>query len=284
MNYSRQNISPGLIHHAQLGNKESLDRLVEAVKDGLSAYIYRLTLDYDLAQDLLQETLLCMVRSINQLEHAEQFWHWLLRTAHGVVQHHYRSLKRKRLAELSEAEKGRILGRLSADFDDGLTEVLRKEISDAVFKAMKCLKLKHRNVLILRCFENLPFSEVAAILDCSEIQSRVLFFRAKHALRRQLAWQGFGPGHLLVALTLFGFITASATAASATTTVSAATLKAGFTAGLIATLASKVGIVIMAGLAAVAMTISLKAILVVSAVVCLVSLFLILLAVAGAYG
>ena len=40
-----QNISPGLIHEAQLGNKESMNRLAELASERLYAYIYRLTLD-----------------------------------------------------------------------------------------------------------------------------------------------------------------------------------------------------------------------------------------------
>jgi RNA polymerase sigma factor (sigma-70 family) len=147
-----QNISPGLIHHAQLGNKESMDLLVEVVKDRLRAYIYRLTLDANLTEDLLQETILFMLQSLNQLEHAEGFWHWLLRTAMGKVQHHYREMNRIRNIEKSEPERLRASYRAAAASEEGLTELLRKELSEAVFKAMERLKLKHRNVLILRCF------------------------------------------------------------------------------------------------------------------------------------
>lgn len=99
------NINPGLINHAQLGNKESMNRLAEVVKDRLYAYIYRLTLDQNIAQDILQETILFMIQSLNQLEHVDQFWHWLFRTALGKVQHHYRDEKRRRDIESAESER-----------------------------------------------------------------------------------------------------------------------------------------------------------------------------------
>ena len=58
----KENINyPSLINHAQLGNQESMNRLAELVRERLSAYIYRLTLNYDLTQDLLQETLMELV-------------------------------------------------------------------------------------------------------------------------------------------------------------------------------------------------------------------------------
>ena len=81
-----------LVRQAQLGDRISLDRLAEGARQRLYAYIYRLTLNHDLAQDLLQETLLKMVENIKELEHPERFWSWLFRTAMGIVQHYYRDL------------------------------------------------------------------------------------------------------------------------------------------------------------------------------------------------
>jgi RNA polymerase sigma-70 factor, ECF subfamily len=236
-----QNINPELIHQAQIGNKDSVDQLTGLVKEHLFGYIYRLTLDYDLAQDILQETILSMLESLNQIEQPEQFWHWLFRTALGKVQHHNRELKRKKTIERAEAEQKRLHHDITADYNDGLTELLRKELSDAVFKAMKQVKLKYRNILILRCFENLDYAEIAEVLNISELQSRVLFFRAKNSLKRQLAIAGLGGRYFLLALALFGLVTASSKAVS-TTTITAATLRVGLTATLLATLSSSIGL------------------------------------------
>ena len=100
-----QNVSPVLIHEAKLGNKDSMNRLAELAGERLYAYIYRLTLDQTITQDILQETILFMIQSINQLEHVDHFWGWLFRTAMGKVQHYYRDLKRRKAVELSEEEQ-----------------------------------------------------------------------------------------------------------------------------------------------------------------------------------
>jgi len=248
-----QKISPELIRQAQSGNKDSLDRLAELVGAHLYGYIYRLTLDYDLTQDLLQETILFMIQSIGQLEHADQFWHWLYRTALGKVQHYNRELNRKKAFERSESEQMLIHHQTTADFNDGLTELLRKELSDAVFKAMRRLKLKYRNVLVLRCFENLEYSEIAQVLNISELQSRVLFFRAKTSLRRQLTTDGLGSRYFLLALALFGLATTSTKAvAVSTTTITAASLEVGFPAALLASISSKIGLVMTVEIIAMA--------------------------------
>ncbi|MGA2071078.1 MAG: sigma-70 family RNA polymerase sigma factor [Sedimentisphaerales bacterium] len=246
-----QNISPGLIHEAKLGNKDSMNRLAELAGDRLYAYIFRLTLDQTITQDILQETILFMIQSLNELEHVDHFWGWLFRTAMGKVQHYYRDQQRRKTVELSEDERLYIHNRVSADFNDGLTELLRKELSDAVFMGMKKLKLKYRNVLMLRCFENMDYAQIATVMNTSELRSRVMFFRAKTSLRRHLAMQGFGKYYFLIALALFGIITTSAKAASSAT-VTASSLSVGFTASLIAVMLSKIGISATAAATAIA--------------------------------
>lgn len=244
-----QNISPALIYEAQLGNKGGIDRLTELAKERLFPYIYRLTLDYNLAQDILQETILFMLQSLNRLEQVEYFWHWIFRTALGKVQHHYREMKRTKAIELSEAERLRIHHGVSGNLNDGLSEMMRKELSDAVFTAMKRLSVKYRNIIILRCYENLEYSEIAIMMNISELYSRVMFFRAKNSLRRKLAIKGFSKSYLLVSLALFGVLTTSAKA-STSCTVTASSLEAGFVASIAATISSKIGIATTAGLAA----------------------------------
>ncbi len=54
-----------LIKQAQLGDRVSLERLAGLLGPKVYAYIYRLTLDYHLAEDLCQETLLELVKSFS---------------------------------------------------------------------------------------------------------------------------------------------------------------------------------------------------------------------------
>ena len=49
----------------------------------------------------------------------------------------------------------------------------------------------------------LPYSEIADIMDCSRLTTQVLFYRAKRSLKQQLIRSGFGKGLLLTALGFF---------------------------------------------------------------------------------
>ncbi len=271
-----------LIHHAQLGNQESMTQLTELVQARLFVYIYRLTLDYDLAEDLLQETLLHMVEYLKELEDPNRFWFWLFRTALGKVQHHFRAKKQKKLVQMAMVEKQ--LSKInSKNYNDGLTETARKELSGAMFESIRKLKIKYRNVLVLRCFEQMPYSNIAVIMNCSELQSRVLFFRAKNLLKKRLARRGFSKAFVLTGLALFGLLTAPAKAASVTTTVSAASMEVGFTASLIGALGGKLGLAIVTAAAAVVVALSIKTVLCIVAVISFTILCLFIASLVGVY-
>jgi RNA polymerase sigma-70 factor (ECF subfamily) len=74
-----------LFRQAKLGDRDSLEVFAGLVIRELYAYIYRLTLNDNLASDLTQETILEMLKSIKKLEfeHKDQLWSWLV-NFHGL--------------------------------------------------------------------------------------------------------------------------------------------------------------------------------------------------------
>jgi RNA polymerase sigma-70 factor (ECF subfamily) len=172
-----------LITKAQAGDYESMSSLALQVQGKVTSYIYRLTLNQDVAEDLSQETLMHMVKSLKELENPEAFWSWLYRTALGKVQHYFRDRKRRKSVQMSTVDEER-LSAIDVEKDQVLGNMEKKELSEAVFKAMGKLKLRYRSVLSLRCYDRMPYSEVATLMDCSELRARVLFYRAKYSLRQ----------------------------------------------------------------------------------------------------
>jgi hypothetical protein len=90
-----------------------------------------------------------------------------------------------------------------------------------VSKAATKLKHRQRAVLSLRCFEGMSYAQIAESIGCSETQARVSFFRAKKSLRKDLTRRGFSKSSLLLAMILFGKLTAPSEAAAVGTTVGA---------------------------------------------------------------
>ncbi len=119
-----------LVKQAQLGCQDSMSNLARMVEGKVCAYIYRITLDRVLAQDLSQETLLEMVKSLKRLkfDHVNQFWAWLLRTALGKAQIYFRKQQRQKNIRSSVVEKDRLSRFKSSDYPEGLNNLISKEL------------------------------------------------------------------------------------------------------------------------------------------------------------
>jgi RNA polymerase sigma-70 factor (ECF subfamily) len=255
-----------LVKKAKAGDIQSMDQLAKLVTPQLKAYIYRLTLDYDLTQDLTQDTLLDMVKSLWRLEKAKSFQAWLFRTALGKVQHHFRKKETRRKIRMSVIEKEHLLERVSYDLNDGLSYLQRKELSDVIFDAMKKLKMHYRNILTLRCLEQMSYAEIGMAMDCSELQSRVLFYRAKNSLRKLLLRQGYSRSALMTGIGLFGLITAPPELISAVPMVTATSLKVGIVPAVVGAITSNIGLALTTAVAAFAAYITIKNIVIVAVV------------------
>jgi len=227
-----------LIRKAQCGDEKSLTRLSELVEQYLHTCIYRLTLDQTATQDIVQETMLEMVKFLDKLEKPDSFWSWLRKIATHKIYQQNKKQQQHKTVPLSDQS----LANARADGQAAFANLVTKEWQQIVFAAMETLKQRHRQVLVLRCYEQLGYQEIAAEMHCSQFAARMLFYRAKKVLARQLSRRGLGRGSLLAALVLFGKMTAPTQTAAAQLSVGTATLSAGFTAGAAAALVSKTAI------------------------------------------
>ena len=239
-----------LVRLAQQGHEDCMNRLAEEAEGRLRAYIYRVTLDHDLTQDLSQEALLQMVKSLGNLRKAERFWPWLYRIAQSKIRQHYKSKQKKAAISESALYEDFLAHHRDGREEDGLGQLVQKELSKKVMSAMQKMQQQYRAVLSLRCLEQLSYADIGVAMECNEVTARVLFFRAKQALKKQLTQQGLSKGLLLTSLGLFGKLTTPAKAASsANVTVTAASVKVGLTAAIIATASTKLGVATMAAAA-----------------------------------
>ena len=228
-----------LIRRAQLGDKQCLGQLAQQARERLRTYVYRLTQRDDLAQEIVQESLLEMCKVLGKLKKADRFWPWLYGIAVNKLRRHYRTeQKQQRLAASSAKRRGTLKER-----QDGLENLVSEELKQIISTAMQKLRTRHKAVLIMRCYDGMSHSEIAESMGCSEFSTRMLFLRAKKALQRELSRNGFGKGSLLAALVLFGKMTAPSKAAAAQVSVSAAAVKVGLLTGIVGVATTKTAII-----------------------------------------
>jgi len=228
-----------LIRRAQLGDKQCLGQLAQQARERLRTYVFRLTQRDDLAQEIVQESLLEMCKVLGKLKKADRFWPWLYGIAINKLRRHYRTeQKQQRLAVSSAKRRGTLKER-----QDGLENLVSEELKQIISASMQKLRTRHKAVLIMRCYDGMTHSEIAESMGCSEFSTRMLFLRAKKALQRELSRNGFGKGSLLAALVLFGKMTAPSKAAAAQVTVAASTMKIGLLTGIVGLATTKTAIV-----------------------------------------
>lgn len=245
-----------LIGRARQGDRASLDRLAELARVRLTQYVRRIMLQPDLTDDIVQESILEMFKVFDKLKRADRFWGWLQGIALNRIRRHYGSNWNKRKVSLAEVDGELMKGKGS----DALSEMVTEEIKHIVTKSIGRLKPRDRAILTMRCYESMKYREIAEMLGSSQFSVRMGFCRAKRALAGELARHGLSKGSLLMAITLFGKMTASSEAAAASVSVSAGALKAGTAATIATAVLTKTAIVtitaagIAVGTAAVVVT------------------------------
>jgi len=270
LNSGRSESFTAIITKAQRGDRTSMGQLAEAAEPRLITYIFRLTLSQDLAEELCQKTLVKMVQSLKTLKNIDQFWNWLLRHAMGEVQHYYRDQKRLHEVEIEALNREYFKQYVARNHNDGLNQLTRIELSEIIYEAIAQLKFTYRSVLVLRCYEQLSFAEIAQLMNCKEFGARVLFYRAKHALRQHLSRNGFRKEMLLTGLGLFGILTLSSKATSTACSVNTASLNVGLAATLAGSLGTRLGITIITAISAILASITYQHLIVSIIVIALI--------------
>ena len=127
------------------------------------------------AEDMVQETFLRAFRSIRRFEGRSSLYTWLYRILLNVA-HDQRRKKyvRDKFAIVNRAEE-------FADTTEKLTASIdHDQFAQSLKAALACQKMKHRQVIVLRFFEELKLDEISARLGISigTVKSRL-----HHALK-----------------------------------------------------------------------------------------------------
>ncbi|MHC4157224.1 MAG: RNA polymerase sigma factor, partial [Planctomycetota bacterium] len=236
-----------LVRQAQAGDKKSLEQLAQLAREPLRDNVYRMTMDRHLAEDIVQETVLEMLKILGKLEHTERFRPWLWKIALNKLRLHRQAEKRRNTVPISsmpDIEDQKIEQR-------AMSGMAAKELRQIIYKAMWQLKPEHRAVLTMRCYREMDFPTIAEAMGRSEFAVRKLFWRAKGSLQKQLSRHGFRKGSLVMALIVFGKMTASSDAAAAKVSIAPAATKVGVTAALAGLAGTKTAVISLVAAGAV---------------------------------
>ena len=172
------------LSEARSGNRRSMGRLAVIVRERLYPFVFRTTFDHDLTEDVLQETLLTMVGQVACLREKRRFWPWVFRIAWSKLQD---NLRRRRYHSSGKAS---ILQNQSYETQAGggslLDATIHAERLQQLSEVVEQLSRQHRDILRLRYYEQLPYTEIATLTRTTPQKARARFHRAKKYLKARM--------------------------------------------------------------------------------------------------
>ncbi len=163
--------------------QSSFEDIYKQHYSGLFAFLYKLTGDWHLTEELTQETFYQAFRSLGSFRGQCQLFTWLA----GIGRHvFYRHLRRKRLQPEAICPDAVAEAWQAGHMTDVAHQVEKEAVCRAVRQLIRTLPANYRDVVMLRLYAGLPFAQVGAALGISEGSAKVLYFRAKEKLSQQL--------------------------------------------------------------------------------------------------
>ncbi len=168
------------------GDGASFALLLEKHRSPVIHFLYRMVQNQAVAEELAQEVFLRVYRSRSTYEPSAKFTTWLFRIATRLAWNALRDGKydRRVAPESAEASAARQVcdGRPSVE-----QRMVREARLDEVRRAIAGLPDKQRAAVLMHKYEDMEYTQIAKVLNCSESAVKSLLFRAYETLRARLA-------------------------------------------------------------------------------------------------
>src|SRR5215471_11015884 len=172
------------------GDTGAFDYLVEKFRRPMISFMYRMTRNQSVAEELAQEVFLRVYRSRQSYAASAKFTTWLYRIATNLAVNHARDTKYERPENTVNIDEPDTETGLTVDVADKSLNaeqvILRRERLAAIRKHVEALPERQRAAVIMHKYQNMDYKQIAAVLKLSESATKSLLFRAYETLRDTL--------------------------------------------------------------------------------------------------
>ncbi len=170
------------------GDGASFGVLLEKHRSSVVHFLYRMVQNSAVAEELAQEVFLRVYRSRATYEPTAKFTTWLFRIATHLALNALRDNKNEKLQDRLDDDSSDMPVRQVSDNRPSIEQSLVYEAKLAeVRRAIGALPEKQRAAVLMHKYEEMEYSQIATVLNCSESAVKSLLFRAYEALRARLA-------------------------------------------------------------------------------------------------
>ena len=156
---------------------ENIEEIYEKYASLIKNYIYAITENDNLAEDIMQETFIVAINQIDKFRGDCEISVWLRSIAKKIL---YKETKKNKFENTVSIDEIEISDNKKID-----ENYIRKENKVTIYKTLQKLDINTREVMYLRITGELSFKEIGQILNKSENWARVTFFRGKQKLDKE---------------------------------------------------------------------------------------------------
>ena len=170
------------------GDSTSFGVLLEKYRLPVVHFLYRMVQNHAVAEELAQEVFLRVYRSRSSYEPTAKFTTWLFRIATHLALNALRDTKNEKSQERLDDDSSEMPSRQVSDRRPTVEEhMLYEARMDEIRQAIRTLPDKQRAAVLMHKYQEMEYSQIAKVLNCSESAVKSLLFRAYETLRGRLA-------------------------------------------------------------------------------------------------
>src|SRR6185295_12863881 len=170
------------------GDGASFGVLLDKHRSSVVHFLYRMVLNQAIAEELAQEVFLRVYRSRGSYEPTAKFTTWLFRIATHLALNWIRDVKNEKNQDSLDDDPQEGLTRQVSDRQPNIEQTMVRRVKlQEVRQAIDTLPAKQRAAVLMHKYEEMEYSQIAKILQCSESAVKSLLFRAYETLRTRLA-------------------------------------------------------------------------------------------------
>lgn len=155
---------------------QNIDEIYKQYAETVYKYIFCLSGDKNLSEEIMQETFVIAIKELDKFRGDCKISVWLCQIAKHLWYKELKKLKDKKIIDIEDAKE-------LQTYDDIEEIIIRKEDKLKILKNMQNLDKATKEVMYLRMFGELSFSEIAEVLGKTANWARVTFYRGKEKLR-----------------------------------------------------------------------------------------------------
>jgi RNA polymerase sigma-70 factor, ECF subfamily len=172
------------------GDDAAFSYLVEKYRRQMIGFMYRMTGNQAVAEELAQEVFLRVYRSRASYAAEAKFSTWLYRIATNLAVNHARDIRGEKSARaVSLDEPDEETGATLDVADPGMTAeeaLVRRERMAAIRKHVMALPERQRMAVLMHKYQGMDYRQIGGVLKLSESATKSLLFRAYEQLRERL--------------------------------------------------------------------------------------------------